>query len=300
MVARPAGDQTNLVDAVALSRIGARSGPHPAGCGGQRGHRHQPRGGRPARGDHRHPERHRPRTQLLAQGEPRRPPVSPRPATVPPRRRRTQDQRISRSAGTFTRLTRPTPTWTSCWRRSPSSARPLAAGPGSGPGDLHRQVADEGRVRLDRHPARQHRAEGRRGRPKPPVNSRGPKPNTTATPRIDGRRQRRGNVAAPGAVIGQRRRPRRPALVHLAYGQRGSDTGSVIGGIIIGNVLRGGFGGGWAGGYGGGRSPVARPHTAVRRGRRPAATAAAAGGSDTAALASICVDININSVYLWT
>ena len=35
-------------------------------------------------------------------------------------------------------------------------------------------------------------------------------------------------------------------------GGGGSDMGAVIGGIIIGNILRGGFGGGFGGGYGGG------------------------------------------------
>ncbi len=36
------------------------------------------------------------------------------------------------------------------------------------------------------------------------------------------------------------------------YGGGGSDMGAVIGGIIIGNILRGGFSGGFGGGYGGG------------------------------------------------
>ena len=58
LLARPADRQIGLVDADPCGGVVAGSGAHAARRGRHRGHRYQPRDGRPARGDRRHPERH--------------------------------------------------------------------------------------------------------------------------------------------------------------------------------------------------------------------------------------------------
>ena len=277
LVARPAGSQGGLVDAVraAESALGqARTmldAVDSAATDINRAVAALPVG------DRRHPERHQQAARICWRRATSRAPTN----SAPPGTRRSRRSSNAQNAGTadplgaFTQLTKADAELDRLLASDHRGARGRrTAEPRVRPGAVHRAVAGAGGVGLHRHPPRQHRPRGAHpaGRGGPPAQAAQDKRATNLSEAI-AHANGAAMLAAQAQIDGQRRRAatrsaRTPAAT-AADGSGGNNMGAVLGGIIIGNILSGALRGGIGGSVGGG---------GAGRRRRSAARAAAGGG----------------------